>query len=59
VRAVGNELTLVLRRGPEIRLGEATDLGLKLAVASAVFRLVDAGTTYIDVSVSERAVAGT
>jgi len=58
VRAVGNELTLVLRRGPEIRLGEATDLGLKLAVASAVFRLVEAGTTYIDVSVPERPVAG-
>jgi len=58
VRALGDELTLVLRRGPEIRLGEATDLGLKVAVAAAVFRLVDPGTTYIDVSVPERPVAG-
>ena len=58
VRAEGDGLTLVLRRGPEIRLGEATDLGLKVAVASAVFRLVESGTTYIDVSVPERPVAG-
>jgi hypothetical protein len=58
VRAEGDELTLVLRRGPEIRLGEATDLGLKVAVASAVFRLVERGAAYIDVSVPERPVAG-
>jgi cell division septal protein FtsQ len=59
VRSTGDELTLVLRRGPEIRLGEATDLGLKVAVATAVFRLVETGTSYIDVSVPERPVAGT
>jgi len=47
-----------LRQGPEIRLGEATDLGLKVAVATAVFGLVGRGTTYIDVSVPERPVAG-
>ncbi len=58
VRATGDELTLVLRRGPEIRLGEATDLGLKVAVATAVFRHVEHGTAYIDVSVPERPVAG-
>jgi cell division protein FtsQ len=58
VRTAGDELTLVLRRGPEIRLGEATDLGLKVAVARSVFRLVGSGTTYIDVSVPERPVAG-
>ena len=58
VRSVGDELTLVLRRGPEIRLGQATDLGLKVAVAAHVFRLVQSGTTYIDVSVPERPVAG-
>ena len=58
VRATGGELTLVLRRGPEIRLGAATDLGLKVAVATAVFRLVDRSTGYIDVSVPERPVAG-
>ena len=59
VRSTGNELTLVLRRGPEIRLGEATDLSLKVAVATAVFRLAERRTTYIDVSVPERPVAGT
>jgi cell division protein FtsQ len=58
VRAVGGELTLVLRHGPEIRLGEPIDLGLKAAVATAVFRLVEPGMTYIDVSVPERPVAG-
>lgn len=58
VRATRDELTLVLRRGPEIRLGEATDLGLKVAVATAVFRNVERGATYIDVSVPERPVAG-
>ncbi|MGH3066143.1 MAG: cell division protein FtsQ/DivIB [Gaiellaceae bacterium] len=58
VRADGDDLTLVLRRGAEIRLGEPTDLGLKVAVATAVFRLVEPGTTYIDVSVPERPVAG-
>ena len=58
IRATGEEFTLVLRRGPEIRLGEATDVGLKVAVAEAVFRLVDDDAAYIDVSVPERPVAG-
>ena len=58
VRADGDELILVLRRGPEIRLGEATDLGLKVAVATAIFTLVESRMTYIDVSVPERPVAG-
>ena len=59
VRATGDELTLVLRRGPEIRLGQASDLGLKVAVAATVFPLVRRGSAYIDVSVPERPVAGT
>ena len=58
VRATDGELTLVLRRGPEIRLGAATDLGLKVAVATAVFPLADRSSGYIDVSVPERPVAG-
>jgi hypothetical protein len=58
VRTTGAELTLVLRRGPEIRLGAATDLRLKVAVAAAVFPLVDRNTGYIDVSVPEVPVAG-
>ena len=59
VRSTGLEMTLVLRRGPEIRLGEPTDLLLKLAVAAQVFPLLEGGTVYLDVSVPERAVAST
>jgi len=58
IRPVGEELTLVLRRGTEIRLGRATEVGLKLTVAARVLRLVDGNTTYVDVSVPQRAVAG-
>lgn len=59
VRSTGGELTLVLRRGPEIRLGEATDLLLKLSVAASVYPLLESGTVYLDVSVPERPVAST
>jgi cell division protein FtsQ len=58
VRPSGDELTLVLRRGTEIRLGRATEVGLKLTVAARVLRLVDSSIAYIDVSVPQRAVAG-
>lgn len=58
IRQVGDELTLVLRRGIEVRLGRATEIGLKLAVAAQVLRLVDGGTGYVDVSVPQRAVSG-
>ena len=40
VRLEGGQLTLVLRRGPEIRLGEAADVLLKLTVAARVFPLL-------------------
>jgi cell division protein FtsQ len=59
LRTTRDELTLVLRRGPEIRLGSATDLRLKLAVAARVLPLVDQGSVYLDVSVPERPVAST
>ena len=58
IRPEGNELTLVLRRGIEIRLGRAVEVGLKLTVAAKVLRLVDSGTSYVDVSVPQRPVAG-
>ena len=59
VRPVGDELTLVLRRGTELRLGRATEVGLKLTVAAQVLRLVDGNSTsYVDVSVPQRPVAG-
>jgi cell division protein FtsQ len=58
IRPVGEELTLVLRRGTEVRLGRATEVGLKLTVAAKVLRLVDGSTSYVDVSVPQRAVTG-
>lgn len=58
IRPEGEELTLVLRRGTEIRLGRATEVGLKLTVAAKVLALVDSGASYVDVSVPHRAVAG-
>ena len=59
VRSSGGQLTLVLHRGPEIRLGSPTDLLLKLAVAARVFPLLEDGTVYVDVSVPELPVAST
>ena len=59
VRLEGDEMTIVLRNGPEIRLGEPVDVRLKLAVAAQVFRRLQAGTLYLDVSVPERPVGGT
>ena len=56
VRSTAGELTLVLRHGPEIRLGASRDLRLKLAVAARVFPLLPDGALYLDVSVPERPV---
>jgi cell division protein FtsQ len=58
VRTSGEELTLVLRHGTEIRLGRDADLRMKLVIARKVLALVDGGTAYIDVSVPQRPVAG-
>lgn len=52
------EMTIVMRNGPEIRLGEPTDIRLKLAVATQIFRHVQPETLYLDVSIPERPVAG-
>ena len=57
VRFVDGRLTLVLRRGPEIRIGTASDVLLKLTVAARVFPLLDERSLYVDVSVPERPVA--
>jgi len=57
VRSTGEQLTVVLIHGPEVRLGAATDLRLKLAVADRVLPLLTAGSAYLDVSVPERPVA--
>jgi cell division septal protein FtsQ len=59
VRSVDGQLTLAFHRGPEIRLGAAIDLRLKLAVAARVLPLLEEGTVYLDVSVPERPVSNT
>ena len=52
-------LVFHLRSGVELRLGDPTDVRLKLAVARRALRGLPAGTAYLDVSVPERPVAGT
>jgi cell division protein FtsQ len=52
------ELVLRLRSGLEVRVGEPTDVRLKLAVARRALGRLPAGTAYLDVSVPERPVAG-
>jgi cell division protein FtsQ len=57
VRPEAGGLTLVFHHGPEIRLGSATDLRLKLTVAARVLPLLDEGTVYLDVSVPDMPVS--
>jgi cell division protein FtsQ len=52
-------LVFHLRSGVELRLGDPTDVRLKLAVARRALRGLSAETAYLDVSVPERPVAGT
>jgi cell division protein FtsQ len=52
-------LTLRLRSGLELRLGDMHDVDLKLAVAARVLRVLPHGEGYLDVSVPDRPVAGT
>ncbi len=59
VRATKGELTLTLRSGVEVRLGDQRDIPLKLAVAANVLPLIDSTTRYVDVSVPDRPVSGT
>ena len=59
VRGGADELTLVLGGGLEVRLGDAGDLRLKLAIARRILRTTGAaaaGPGYLDVSVPERPV---
>ena len=58
VRTTGEELTLVLRHGTEVRLGRDADIGMKLVIARRVLALVGSDTAYVDVSVPQRPVAG-
>jgi cell division septal protein FtsQ len=59
VESGANELTLRLGSTFEVRLGDATDLRLKLAIARRILRLTGAAATaggYLDVAVPERPV---
>jgi POTRA domain-containing FtsQ-type protein len=58
VRTDEDGLTLALRRGLLLRLGEPASIRLKLAVAGRVLPLLDPETLYLDVSVPDRPVAG-
>jgi cell division protein FtsQ len=53
-----DQLTLRLRSGLELRLGEPANVDLKLAVAGRVLPLLPAGSGYLDLSVPDRPVAG-
>lgn len=58
VVATKDDLTLVLRSGLELRLGDAGDLAVKLEVARQVLPQLGNLRGYLDVSVPERPVAG-
>jgi len=52
------ELVFRLRSGLELRLGDPTDVRLKLAIARRALAQLPPGATYVDVSVPGRPVAG-
>jgi cell division protein FtsQ len=52
-------LVFRLRSGLDLRLGAASDIRLKLAIARRALPLLPTGATYLDVSVPGRPVAGT
>jgi cell division protein FtsQ len=58
VVATRSELTLELRSGLELRLGDHSDLAVKLEVARRVIPQLAGSGDYLDVSVPERPVAG-
>ena len=47
-----------LRDGLELRLGDPSDVRLKLAIARLAIHRLPAGSTYLDISVPGRPVAG-
>ncbi len=53
----GGQLVLQLASGREVRLGDMSNMPVKIAVAAAVLRRAE-GALYVDVSVPTRAVAG-
>jgi cell division protein FtsQ len=59
VTATPDVLTLRLRSGLEVRLGDPLGVPLKLAVAARLIPLLAAGTSYLDLAVPARPVSGT
>jgi cell division septal protein FtsQ len=53
-----DQLNLALRSGTEVRLGDTSDLAVKLEVARRVLPQLAGVRGYLDVSVPERPVAG-
>jgi cell division protein FtsQ len=62
VKAVAGDLTLVLRSHIELRMGDARDLALKLAVANRVLQTLSADERkrirYVDLTLPSRPVTG-
>jgi cell division protein FtsQ len=58
VRVEARETTLILRSGLELRIGREHDVRLKLAVAARILPQLGADSTYLDVAVPDRPVAG-
>ena len=56
VRTTDTELTLLLRSGLEVRLGDASNVRLKLAIARRILPRLSA-PGYLDVSVPARVVS--
>ena len=63
VKAAAGQVTLVLRSGLQLKLGEARDVALKLAVADRLLRALSADERakilYLDLTLPSRPVAGT
>jgi len=58
VRVEARETTLILRSGLELRIGREQDVRLKLAVAVRILPQLGPESTYLDVAVPDRPVAG-
>jgi cell division protein FtsQ len=58
VRVEARETTLILRSGFELRIGREHDVRLKLAVAGRILPQLGPESTYLDVAVPDRPVAG-
>ena len=57
IRLDKGEITLALRSGRTVLLGEQSDVRVKLAVAAQILPQLDSSLLYLDVSVPERPVA--